>query len=111
MNNTRVFKSEEGKIIGFTTDPNAGELISTNSIEYQEWLQQQTKDLEENRIKSSWDWLRQQRNNLLKESDWTVLPDAPVKNKEAWLTYRQALRDITEGLTDPMDAVWPTKPE
>ena len=57
--------------------------------------------------------LRDKRNNLLKQSDWTVLPDSPIADKTAWQTYRQELRDLTNGLTtvEQVEAVtWPTKP-
>ena len=36
---------------------------------------------------------RTKRNNLLRQSDWSQLPDANV-DKIAWATYRQALRDL-----------------
>ena len=57
--------------------------------------------------------LRDKRNNLLKQSDWTVLPDSPIADKTAWQTYRTELRDLTNGLTtvEQVEAVtWPTKP-
>jgi hypothetical protein len=57
--------------------------------------------------------LRHQRNNLLMESDWTILPDSPIADKTAWQTYRTELRDLTNGLTtvEQVEAVtWPTKP-
>ena len=57
--------------------------------------------------------LRDKRNNLLKQSDWTVLPDSPIADKTAWQTYRTELRDLTNGLTtvEQVGAVtWPTKP-
>ena len=57
--------------------------------------------------------LRHQRNNLLMESDWTVLPDSPIADKTAWQNYRTELRDLTNGLTtvEEVDAViWPIKP-
>ena len=44
------------------------------------------------------DNLRAKRNKLLADSDYIVLADSPVNDKANWLTYRQALRDITEGL-------------
>lgn len=44
--------------------------------------------------------LRAARDQALKASDWTQLADAPV-DKEAWATYRQALRDL------PDDENWP----
>ena len=57
--------------------------------------------------------LREKRINLLKQSDWTVLPDSPIADKTAWQTYRTELRDLTNGLTtvEQVEAVtWPTKP-
>ena len=57
--------------------------------------------------------IRKTRNGLLKKYDWTVLSDADLTEEEktAWVTYRQALRDITEQSTFPDSVVWPTKPE
>ena len=54
--------------------------------------------------------IRRQRNNLLSESDWTQVADAPV-DKAAWATYRQALRDITDQEGFPFNVRFPTKPE
>ena len=57
--------------------------------------------------------LRQLRNKLLLDSDWTVLPDSPIADKTAWQNYRTELRDLTNGLTtvEQVEAVtWPTKP-
>lgn len=56
-----------------------------------------------------WNIVRDQRNALLAQSDWTQLPDVPLATKEAWATYRQALRDITDQ-SDPFNIVWPTPP-
>ena len=54
--------------------------------------------------------IRQERNTLLSECDWTQVSDAPV-NQAAWQTYRQALRDVTSQEGFPYDVTWPTKPE
>ena len=59
----------------------------------------------------TWDTVRAKRNVLLTESDWTDLPNTPLSNKQEWLDYRQALRDIPSTFTNPEDVVWPTKPE
>jgi hypothetical protein len=42
--------------------------------------------------------IRVERNNLLKQSDWTQLPDSPFAQEEktAWKNYRQQLRDLTQ---------------
>lgn len=60
----------------------------------------------------TWEQIRAERDQLLKESDWTQFPDAqPKPSKIAWLTYRQNLRDITVNFSSPSNVVWPTKPE
>ena len=55
--------------------------------------------------------LRNERNNLLAETDWMGNSDVTISND--WKTYRQALRDITK--TEPTDMAlsnitFPTKP-
>jgi len=55
--------------------------------------------------------LRQKRNALLAETDYMALGDVTLS--DAWKTYRQALRDITD--TTPSDdalsnITFPTKP-
>jgi len=49
------------------------------------------------------------RNEFLKDSDWTQLPDAPVDH-QAWAVYRQALRDLPANTDDPSNVVWPKRP-
>jgi hypothetical protein len=40
--------------------------------------------------------LREHRNKLLAECDWTQSRDVTLSNDNEWKTYRQALRDITK---------------
>ena len=56
-----------------------------------------------------WAQIRAWRNAQLSRTDWTQLADSPL-DKEAWATYRQALRDLPAqgGLAD--DAEFPTAP-
>ena len=46
------------------------------------------------------DLIRQRRNALLKESDWTQLADVALTadQKTAWAQYRQQLRDLPQTL-------------
>lgn len=53
--------------------------------------------------------LRDARDELLKRSDWTQVPDAPVDHT-AWATYRQELRDLPSKTADPRYPVWPIPP-
>jgi hypothetical protein len=75
-----------------------------SSAAEQEAAYKATKDAEQ--AKS----VRDERTKKLAETDWTQVADAPV-DKEAWATYRQALRDVTAQETFPWDIVWPTQPE
>ena len=55
--------------------------------------------------------LRFKRNRLLEQTDYLALSD--VTMSEAWKTYRQNLRDLTDGLTSEAEVnavTWPTKP-
>jgi cytolysin (calcineurin-like family phosphatase) len=53
--------------------------------------------------------VRAKRNQLLAETDWTQVADAPV-DKASWATYRQALRDITTQSGFPWEVTWPDAP-
>ena len=55
--------------------------------------------------------LRNKRNILLLETDWMASSDITMSN--AWKTYRQALRDITEQTPDDIalsNITFPTEP-
>lgn len=56
---------------------------------------------------------RAQRDELLAETDWTQVLDAPIDavGREAYRTYRQALRDVPEQAGFPAEVVWPELPE
>ena len=67
--------------------------------------------------------LRNYRNKLLADCDWTLIPSSPlsVSKQDEWKVYRQALRDMTktaspklatEGPTtlDLSSVTFPTKP-
>jgi hypothetical protein len=60
----------------------------------------------------AWNSIRYQRDQLLAESDWMEIralsPGQPPVS-EAWTTYRQQLRDITQQVS-PYAIIWPTKP-
>lgn len=50
---------------------------------------------------------------LLRESDWAMLPDVPmtIGEKTAWIEYRRALRDIRRQAGFPDNIIWPACPE
>lgn len=60
----------------------------------------------------TWEEIRAKRDGLLKDSDWSVAGDAtPKPSKEAWLAYRQTLRDLPTTFKTPEEVVWPIKPK
>lgn len=56
--------------------------------------------------------LRERRNRLLAQSDFTQVPDAPLTEaqRELWRIYRQALRNLPETAADPTIIDWPEAP-
>jgi len=60
-----------------------------------------------------WKELREERNKRIAETDYLAIPDYPhptEEAKQAWLDYRQALRDLPSNTTDPENPVWPQAP-
>jgi len=62
--------------------------------------------------------LRIQRNQLLQQTDWRATVDYPNPDKQAWLDYRQALRDLPATADPQLDEngqliniVWPEEPQ
>ena len=69
-------------------------------------------DQQTNRFQMAMETLRGTRNSLLSETDYLALSDQTMSAEMT--TYRQALRDITNGLTTVADVeavVFPEKPE
>jgi len=60
--------------------------------------------------------IRNKRNELLKESDWTQVNDCPLSDskKQEWATYRQELRDLPslyQSANNIADVIFPSIPE
>ena len=65
-------------------------------------------------LDNSWKTIRNERNKRLLETDKYTIPDWPhptPEAKQAWLDYRQALRDLPANTTDPENPVWPQAPQ
>ena len=76
--------------------------------EYLEWAKTNTV---EDADGLTWDDIRSKRNNILRETDWTMTTGATVDQAQ-WAAYRQVIRDIPQTYKDktPDDVVWPTQP-
>lgn len=111
MNEFDIFEVRQTpKPNDYTKNISEGTPILVEGVYYQNWEQTNASQLQINqRIESKWDEIREIRNELLAECDWTQLSDIPTETKQNWTTYRQNLRDITNQ-TDPYNIVWPAKP-
>ena len=100
-------------------NPNAEVTVGGNSLDEISWHNGTTPiskaDIEAQFTAVEFDMamedLRAKRNNLLKETDHYALSDQTLSDDMR--TYRQDLRDITEGLTTVEEVnavVFPTKP-
>jgi len=60
----------------------------------------------------AWNYIRDIRNKMLADSDWTQLPDNALSENEKndWASYRNSLRNITDNFNSPQAVVWPIKP-
>lgn len=60
----------------------------------------------------AWKALREERNRLLKETDWVVLPDVEISQtlKNKLLEYRRLLRNIPQSDIDPETYIFPAFP-
>ena len=60
-----------------------------------------------------WKELREERNRRIAQTDYLFTSDFPhptEETKQAWLDYRQALRDLPANTADPENPVWPVPP-
>lgn len=79
-------------------------------IEIQKWVSEgNTIEAADNTL--TWEDIRGTRDEILRNTDWTMITGATVDQSE-WATYRQAIRDIPQTYKDktPNDVVWPTQP-
>lgn len=79
-----------------------------NESAYQKWLSQQPDPAEALAMEA-----REKRDQLLRDCDWTQIPDSPLSEseKESWKTYRQELRDVPQQRGFPEYVDWPEEPK
>ena len=79
-----------------------------------EWIEWDVIPLtaeEQEQVLEQADWdARNARNHWLMMSDWIFTPDSQPEDMDAWLEYRQALRDLPEQEGWPKVIDWPVKP-
>lgn len=111
MNEFNLFEVRQTpKPNDYTKNISEGTPILIEGVYYQNWIQTNASASEINlRIQDKWTEIREIRNQLLQECDWTQLGDIPNETKSLWQTYRQQLRDVTSQ-ENPFSIIWPVKP-
>jgi hypothetical protein len=64
------------------------------------------------KLTKAWSDLREERDIKLAATDWRAMPDSPTMS-DAWIAYREALRDLPGTLNDTTvleTITWPTEP-
>ena len=91
-----------------------GVKVEMSPSEIQE-VENRTKLIEKTEADVDFQMLRIERNRLLTETDWIVIREreqaGSVHNFEAFMKYRQELRDIPTKYNKVSLVKWPTKPE
>ena len=102
--------------------PEGFSVVEITDNEFDQIINQRTHyfDITDNTVKiiiksneDKWFEIRNKRNTLLRESDWTQMPDSPLNNekKTEWLTYRNNLRSLPQTFSNPDEVIWPDVPE
>lgn len=57
--------------------------------------------------------VRSERDFLLQSTDWRIVKsyESGQSISQDWMTYRQALRDVSSQVGFPYSVIWPVKPE
>ena len=81
---------------------------NTDYQEYLKWAKTNTADPVDG---LTWDDIRATRDEILKDTDWTMTTGASVDQAQ-WAAYRQNIRDIPQTYSGktPDEVVWPTQP-
>ena len=101
----KAIQKTEGDIISSIPFDEA----NTDYQEYLEWAKTNTAEAADDTL--TWDDIRATRDQILRDTDWTMTTGATVDQAQ-WAAYRQIIRDIPQTYKDktPDDVVWPTQP-
>lgn len=70
-----------------------------------------TPEEQEFRLEEAARIARDERNFMLLSSDYIFCTDVTIENREAWMQYRQALRDVPSQPNFPKEYEWPARPQ
>ncbi len=87
---------------------------TSDEFDFQQFLKDTIQNYDQH-LEGGFDELRTYRDDELKTSDWTQVPDGPLDSttKAAWATYREKLRDLPGSAKAPFwfdESDWPLAP-
>lgn len=95
----------------------AGTVIATRAVKdadgnwkREPYLVHVDEESSRNRLIVGWQRLKNWRNITLRETDFREFDSYTKEDKQAWVEYRQALRDLPEQGDDPWQIVLPIPP-
>lgn len=101
---------ETQKLKGYEYFFDGNQVIEKNVIE--EISQEDINSTKEYNFQMFLNLLRKERDQRLKDCDWTQLTDVIESNSDEfnykWKVYRQKLRDITKDFSEPGNINWPS---
>jgi hypothetical protein len=111
LNEPQELPENWGPIFGLTGFKDKLNDLSWVGLEDQGWFE--TSQEVETPYSSSESIQWNKAKILLKESDWSILPDVPMVNSKRteWIEYRKALREIKLQTGFPDSINWPQIPE
>ena len=97
---------------GYVEEEGGKYTLHWTSTRYSKPTDKQLSDLKDTDVEAgiNLNKLRNARDLLLQQSDWTQNRDVTLSDDADWKTYRQALRDITKDYKSLEDVKWPEKP-
>lgn len=86
------------------------DLNNAHYQEYLEWAKSNNPDVI-TEGPTDWEYARSKRDNLLRQSDWTMTTGATIDQAQ-WSAYREKLRDIPQTYKGKAtsEIIWPTPP-
>lgn len=104
------------KYVGDKPEYSDSQYVEWNKEEGTWEIKEKSEGQLQDEASTKWLVLKEKRDSLLKESDWTQLPDAFNGEYSAatillWREYRRILRNIDESYINKEDDFWPTKPD
>lgn len=104
-----VQQTQRPAVDWFTQNCNDSTLVFENGVWKQTWsISQATPEETLDRENIAKEDNKQEAMRLLAETDWVVMPDVPLKNKDEFIAYRTIIRSVA--INPVISVEWPTKP-